>query len=318
MVEYKCFDCNKIFNKKSNYMAHINKKNKCSEKYDNIIEKNLINNNTDKAIKIFDNSLDELKCIYCEKKFSTKSNVVKHIRTKKCVKLQENSVNIKDEINEIKKKYANLEKIILELSKNKDNSNGNNNIINNNINNKNKIIENNINNLNQQNNINLNQQNNINQNIVLVEYGHENLDNLTKDDYLRVLKKGYSSIVELTKLIHFNPKFPENNNIYIPSTNKKFAKKYDGKEWINVIKKDLVNDIYYDKKGIVSEKFEELNDELTGFKKSVLTDFLNMDENNRKDKDSKNKIKGIKNQIELLLNYEKKQIIKQKIEKTPE
>jgi hypothetical protein len=53
MVEYKCEKCEKIFNKKSNYITHINKKNPCNE--------------------------DGTECKYCQRIYSRKDYLKKHM-----------------------------------------------------------------------------------------------------------------------------------------------------------------------------------------------------------------------------------------------
>jgi uncharacterized C2H2 Zn-finger protein len=56
MVLHECQDCGKVFNKKSLFIEHRNRKNKCNEK------------------------MYTLNCIYCNRSFSTKSSVTRHIQ----------------------------------------------------------------------------------------------------------------------------------------------------------------------------------------------------------------------------------------------
>ena len=51
------------------------------------------------------------------------------------------------------------------------------------------------------------------QNIYVNNYGSERVDYLDFDKYLQIFKKYYDIPSALTKEIHFNPQFPENNNI---------------------------------------------------------------------------------------------------------
>lgn len=58
-------------------------------------------------------------------------------------------------------------------------------------------------------------------NITLVAYGSENISKLDKTDILKILKNGYNTPLKLTEAVHFNPKYPEYQNVYI--TNMKDA-----------------------------------------------------------------------------------------------
>ena len=81
----------------------------------------------------------------------------------------------------------------------------------------------NITNINTQNNNHINTQNNIapqnniatqnNNNIIINNYGSERTDYLDYDKMLEIFKTVYNIPSLLTKYIHFNKEFPENNNI---------------------------------------------------------------------------------------------------------
>ena len=96
MVEHQCMRCNKIFNKKSTFKYHINRKIKCNErKY-------------------------TLNCVYCKKAFTTKSSVTRHLKNScKVIKQQEiekkqlsNKLKIlEEENNKLKKEYNKLKYI---------------------------------------------------------------------------------------------------------------------------------------------------------------------------------------------------------------
>src|SRR6187551_1375812 len=104
MVTYNCEKCNKIFNHKSDYIRHINRKTPCkSDKEDennelklnpiesklnpieskiNPIESKNTSNNENTKIK-------RHLCIYCNSSFSTNSNMSKHIKICKTKKRQD-------------------------------------------------------------------------------------------------------------------------------------------------------------------------------------------------------------------------------------
>ena len=60
---------------------------------------------------------------------------------------------------------------------------------------------------------NIGTQNNVTNNIYVNNYGNERIDYLNYEKMLEIFKKAYDIPSLLTKEIHFNEEFPENNNI---------------------------------------------------------------------------------------------------------
>jgi hypothetical protein len=91
MVEYSCDKCHKQFHQKSNYLAHINRKNPCDQ-------------------------VDPI-CEYCDKKFCRKSYLKEHIEKCKLKKDKHNTDNIlsgnSDFVN-----YNNISKSTINTTKN--------------------------------------------------------------------------------------------------------------------------------------------------------------------------------------------------------
>jgi hypothetical protein len=242
---------------------------------------NKILNKNDKE-KMLDN---DNKCMHCLKQFSTKGNLMKHMKFN-CIILK-NQDDIKqdifekllEEMRDMKKKNEKLTEMVINLQKKKEKYYDNNNIDMTTINNT------------------LNQQNNI----VMVGNGKENLKKLTKNDYLKVLNKGYSAANALTELMHFNKNLPEFHNVYISSMKEKYGMIYDGKTWNLINKNDLIDMLYYDKKEIIDEKFDEFYNSLSKTKKDALERWFNDDKSDNKSIDK------IKDKIKLLL-YNKRHI----------
>lgn len=86
MVVHKCSHCDKKFNQKSHLRDHLNKKKKCyvQENQQENINNHLNNQENEEEIKNQDpnsgKNLDDSECVYCHKFFSSKCNVIKHIR----------------------------------------------------------------------------------------------------------------------------------------------------------------------------------------------------------------------------------------------
>ncbi len=162
-------------------------------------------------------------------------------------------------------------------------------------------IKNNINNSNNSNN-NINSNNVNNTNIVVVNYGQEDMAKVDKKKIIECITRGaYNSAYRLTDLIHFDPEHPENQNIYISNMKNKYAMEYKNGSWNMVTKKELVDKIYRNKKEYIEENIEEFYKSLTSKQRESLDAWLNSD-----DDDDKNK--SIKDDI-LLLLYNKRRMI---------
>jgi uncharacterized C2H2 Zn-finger protein len=126
-----------------------------------------------------------------------------------------------------------------------------------NPNNIDKIEKNIQNNIEQQTN-NIETQNNIQtqNNIYINNYGSERLDYLNYEKMLEIFKKSYNIPTLLTKEIHFNENFPENNNIRYENEKSVLIKKNDGFIYKNltVLARELINN-----KSELMKKFAEEN-----------------------------------------------------------
>jgi hypothetical protein len=156
MKIYKCETCQKEFNRKSTYDNHQIKKNPC-----------IANNNI---------------CIHCNKSYSTKSNLNKHIKS--CIKITIEDDN-KKQIDELKQLLLEQQKKIDELTE---------------LSETNKNIT-----------INDNSTNTIN--IQIVGLGNENMNDLTPQERGKVCTSGPNYQIEYLKTVHCNKKLPQYRNI---------------------------------------------------------------------------------------------------------
>jgi uncharacterized C2H2 Zn-finger protein len=283
MVVYICDKCNKPFHTKSSYTKHINTKTVC-------IDRNNL-------------KIDANKCIYCLKMFSTKGNIVRHIKSD-CYVVKKINSEKQEIFNRLKQeeldRFNHCETILVNKTdtKNKELKEELKELENMRLQNKIdrikcSIIQNSHN--------TTNIQNIQTTNIYLIGYGKEDLTKLKQKEIIKVLNKGFMSPVELTETIHFNPKYPEYHNVYISSMKDKYAMVYNGKTWNLVNKVELVDQIYDEKKDFISENFEEFYDSLTSSKRNALKEWFNMDDDDQK-------IKQIKEDLKLLL-YNKRKIV---------
>lgn len=222
-------------------------------------------------------------CKYCNKGFTSNISRNRHMRLYCKVRKQEEE-----------KKLDILNRLILLEEKNKT------------LEEKNKVLENEINKIKNKktkitnnniittNNGAINNGTVINNHINLVAFGREDMTKIDKKDILKVLRKGYDSTLRLTETVHFNLKYPEYHNVYITNMKDKYAMMYDGKSWNLTIKEDLINRLYDDKKDYIEENVEDFVKFLTKSQKNALDRWANTDEEDKK-------IKRLKERIKLLL-----------------
>jgi hypothetical protein len=135
-------------------------------------------------------------------------------------------------------------------------------------------------------------------NIILVAYGSENIEKLDKKEMIKVLNEGFYSPLELTKTMHFNPKYPEYHNVYISNMKDKYGMVYDGQNWAIITKEALIDKIFDDKTTLIDQNLETFIDTLTKSKKNALRRWL---EASTDDEDINETMTKVKEQIKVLL-----------------
>jgi hypothetical protein len=277
MGKFDCPHCPKNFNYKHHLENHLNKKIPC---YLNIAKnnkehENILHNNKIKVdSKILKEHLDECRCVYCGKEFARKDCVMKHIENscKKVkeieyekhiifTKLKELEENNKKLTEENKKLYTVVENLEKKIDNKKITS------INNNT-----IHDNNINSHNTDNSINQ-------QNIILNNYKKEDMSKIDESVILAIMKRGFQTAVELTREVHFNPKYPEYHNIFIPKINERYGMVFMNNCWKITDRDELVNDIYENKRAFVIGKKDTFYQKLNEFEKTRLNRWLDNDDN---------------------------------------
>ena len=271
MVEHICPNCNLKFNKKSRLNEHLNKKHQCVQIIHNDDMNFITNSTTKKTQKnteiTHEINLEEnvstqcvnvnvnIICKYCLKKFCRADVLTRHLKEYCKVKKQQDEE--KEDIFKrlllqevlLKEKDAQIHKLIsqndvlinkicvLEEKVDKisyiSKVNGKlkktiNNITTNNTTNSNNTT----------NTINTTNISNTNNGIIvqLVNYGKENLDKIDIKHFINSIVKnnkvcGVKIPEEILKLIHFNPAYPELNNIYISDINREKCMIYDDGMW---------------------------------------------------------------------------------------
>ena len=251
-LTYKCDYCFYQTNKKYNLKRHHNNKhyninlykNEKSKSCENVIPvgENVIPRG-ENVIPVGENVIPKFICKKCNKIYNSNRYLLKHEKNCNglddltCPKCMISFTNRHNKSRHIKRNNCKPKSIIYARQPNPQNSN---------------IITNNIEN--QTNNI----INNITHNYTINNYGNERLDYLNYEKLIAILKTGYDVPRLLTKEIHFNKDFPENNNIQYKNENNALIKTDD--EFIlkdlNILAEELVNE-----KTLQMQKFAKENKE---------------------------------------------------------
>jgi uncharacterized C2H2 Zn-finger protein len=176
---------------------------------------------SDMAQKIFE-------CEYCEKQFSRKDSLTRHVN-KFCkyknsheiyvAETEEKMKMLEIEKNELKHQINNL------LTRVGTNNSNNNNTINNTIN---------INN-----------------------YGSEDLNHITNSMKTQLLTMPIGMIPKLVEKVHFNPDIPENFNITIDNKNDSYAKIYENGKWSYKDRNETIQDLVDSKYFILDSHYDK-------------------------------------------------------------
>ena len=213
MVIFECPRCKKIYTHKGHYKRHLNRKFDCRNKDTTDSGGKTDGNDKEENIKINKKVISphksikkEFICHLCERTFSRKDNLRRHIN-KYC--------KIKKERDEKDKIYQQL---LVERNE----------------------MEFRINKL-EKSNVNFYQQfNTINQ-ININSFGNEKLENLSKKEIIEILNKCYKALPELVKKIHID--LPENRNVYIPNKKEPYAMIYDNDRWFLKNTTEVINEL---------------------------------------------------------------------------
>lgn len=309
----RCSSCGKTFSRKDNLKRHVQKFCKVNICEDNEVVKsrarssdNIINSrykikhNYDvengfrsnpsklppKTSKIqfsppVDVNVTEAHCPYCKKEFTRHDNLTRHIEQRCTVRkrtdkhkeelyqlLVKQMKEIKDEISVLKKKDRSLY-----INKQQNIQN----------------IQNNINNL----------QNYINNDIKLVAFGKEDLNEISDEVYKKILNCGFDSVPKLIEYIHFNKNKPEYHNVYIPNMQNNYAMVYNGTRWKLEPRDEIINRLLIEKRDHLVNKFDNLHGELVGYTIKKFNRFV-------EEIDSDTVINRIRRDIKLVLYNNKK------------
>ncbi len=281
---FQCNRCLKFFDKKSNYLQHLARKIQCNLINNIILDHGIINKNEEVSnttfrlldvvsnttsssqklvsipiqINVFINSKENgYKCIICNIIYKHSQTLTNHKKSKHpnyetdiiniiSKQKEENTLKqVKDSIIEQSKQieYLNEKNKQLELlvktskskiSKSKTKNNGQ--IINNGQINNGQIINNNFN---------------------IVSFGDEDINKLTKEEILSILKSRSSAFINLVKMVHLNDRLPEYHNVLINNLKSKYGFVMDDNKLVirkkDKIIADIISNRVYDLNSLVEQ-----------------------------------------------------------------
>jgi hypothetical protein len=291
--KYYCSACNYQAKQSSHYEKHLLtlKHKKLSKSYPKVtlsyhsVISNLPLEKTSKH-----------QCKYCDKTFNFASGVSRHIKYS-CKKNNDEDIkelarllNLQQKENKAMQKQNNaMQKQINQLTK------------------KLQILNiNNTHNTNMKNSHNIeNIQNTIigQQNFYLNNHKDTDYDFLTDNDYLKCMRDNNHCVKKLIETVHFNPKKPENMNIYISSHKGKHILVYKDDTWQIKNKKNEVDNLYEMNEISLENWYDENKDKYPDFVKSFERYLHNKENDNTL-------IRNVKDEIIQML-YNKRNMIKE-------
>ena len=184
------------------------------------------------------------KCNFCEKIFLSRQGKWKHLKIcKEKIKDDECRNDMLELINklndQLEKKENQLEKKEKQLEK------------------KDKQINELIKKAGITQNIQNNIQNTNTNNIKILAYKNTDISHLTDKDFMYCLNRSNMCVPHLIKKIHFNPKKPENHNVYISNIKNKYAMVYDGNKWNLSNQNETISDLIDTNEVFLEQKLEE-------------------------------------------------------------
>ena len=243
-LKYNCDLCFYQTNKKFNLKRHHNNKH-CNIKLDKNIDSKICENVIpvgENVIPNGENVIPKFICKKCNKIYNSNRYLLKHEKNCNglddltCPKCMISFTNRHNKSRHIKRNTCSPKSIIHARQPNPQNVN----IVTNNIENQTNIV------------------NNITNNYTINNYGNERLDYLSYEKLIAILKTGYDVPRLLTKEIHFNKEFPENNNIQYKNDTCALIKTDDDfiLKDLNILAEELVNE-----KTLQMQKFAKENKE---------------------------------------------------------
>ena len=83
------------------------------------------------------------------------------------------------------------------------------------------------------------------------------MTHLKDKDYIKFLSHSNFCVPHMIKKLHFDPRKPENHNIYISNLKNNFVMVYNGDQWNIRDRNEVINDMIEDNTNILEDKIED-------------------------------------------------------------
>ena len=261
MVNYKCLRCGYETHIKTILIRHLNRKNICrlnnidiniveykehilSGKSYEEFESQQKNNNFVQISQQKNNNKTtkgNFKCIHCNKVLSYKQSYYKHLQICKEKKKEEEAKDSMDELvkilnNQMKEQKKELDKRDKQIKE------------------QNKQIEELIKKAGI-NNSNITQ--NIQNNIKLLAYKDTDISTITNKDIRSCMNHNNMCVPHLIKMIHLDPKKPENHNVYISNLKNGYIMVYNDDKWDTLNREEIIEDMINNKECLIQDRVED-------------------------------------------------------------
>ena len=224
-MSYNCICCDFRTNLKTNYTRHLKtKKHLQSTKSQQKVNKK--STMSQHLVNIF-------LCKYCSKNFTTKQSMYRHIKYT-CKKNKDE--DLQELVKLMNEKIQSIETQIIEKDRE--------------IDKRDKLIQK----LSTKLQINNNCIINTNNTFQLLNYKDTDISHLTDNDFITSIQKMNNCVKLITEKIHYNPKKPENMNIYISNLKNDYVTVYQNGRWELI--KEFEN-IYEHKEILIEEWIEK-------------------------------------------------------------
>jgi hypothetical protein len=260
-IEFSCNICNKLY---SSYKSLWNHNNKFHNKKIDIVQSK--DNHMQSSMQSKDNHMQSsifykeksLLCKNCNKLFTHRNNRWRH--EQKCKHKDKNI----DEIANLKKQNKQLELTINELKTQVT-------MI---LKEKGKIHHKTLQKIN-------NQLNNINNGSIInntyVKFGDIDYEKILNNKQINnILNKQFRCLEESIKVIHFNNKLQEYNNVFITNMKDDIAYIFDGKRFISVRKNEMLNDLINTHVNEINLSLEKNKDKMNEYYVTKIEKFIDM------------------------------------------
>ena len=232
-----------------------------------------------------------IKCEYCKKGYSRIDSLNRHLKT----------CNEKQKDEEARQSMSELVKLLNEQLKQKDIE----------LEKRDKQLEKRDKQIDELikkagiNNSNITQ--NIQNNIKLLPYKDTDLSTLREKDIIKCLNHSNMCVPQLIKMIHLNPKKPENHNIYISNLKNGYIMVYNGTNWDTLNRDDVIDEMINDKECLIQDKIEDWIE--TGVHYPII---MRKFERYLEKKEKNKVLNKIKEEIRLMLYNNKNLVINEK------